>query len=781
MDEEIETEINIERLGQVNLPYNINFNTYYVDYLKLNKDFIPKILGSDYNLDLFKTQLGELNDKVDEMIGAFSGISNINMKMEFSDEEGGESEQVGESGQGGESGQDTNQILKNFRIHLFPIKEIEDVNKKIISTCVFFPNSFSFDCKTYNYLTGLIKSVEKFKERMNSSGEKWIYRIYYDMMIDQIAVLQKNVFKSHLSYYFRTKKINKQFLNTKIDDSFDYNLNIFVKLGNLYKDYLYHIAKYYDFVEIVAYDCPMVRYFPNLDDVDEDIGYLDKIKNINETQFQQKFRPYYGHDSTFGSILRFLPLFEENVERVFFVNSSHSISPFLQERLHLWQEKKYCCALPKFYDAEEEIFKHYKPIKNILKKNTKDIGGVIIPQYFIDLGINEDLLKKYLPFNKVNDLPEDADGKMPLVDLPIFEKIFRMFAGATGINVSKMDNKELIKNTFMEYIANSINFEYGVDELILTFIITPDIQLSKEVLLKRKDHTDPDNIMFQDYSNEGIKDTVYQLDTDDCEKITITEIFDYFHKKTGINRPSKSENLFQLIGEFLEITFCYHRLIPKDFKGAGTTCYEDVLINVCNSFDEDRPFFITGIPFEDKQFFIKVISYIALLDPQVESSRKSIMTIKEIKKIKVENLQNETNTKLHKAINLLKDRRLNLYIPIELFYLVCYVCAEEIQTQNKKPKPTNFFPKVNSILDKLFNLYNFQCIDTVTLQDIIKQYNPSFRDELFITKESVRIMNKSNKLLQRFKFSPYTKLPLLGSEEREKILKELKEKVIKIQ
>ena len=98
MDEEIETEVNIERLGQVNLPFNTNLNSYYVDYLKLNKDFMPKILRPDYNLDLFKTQLGELNGKVDDMIREFSGISNINMKMEFSDEETGER---GESEQGG--------------------------------------------------------------------------------------------------------------------------------------------------------------------------------------------------------------------------------------------------------------------------------------------------------------------------------------------------------------------------------------------------------------------------------------------------------------------------------------------------------------------------------------------------------------------------------------------------------------------------------------------------------------------------------------------------------
>ena len=43
---------------------------------------------------------------------------------------------------------------------------------------------------------------------------------------------------------------------------------------------------------------------------------------IMKQDFRDKFRPYIGHPQTFGSMMRFFPLFDDKWIKFFFVNSS---------------------------------------------------------------------------------------------------------------------------------------------------------------------------------------------------------------------------------------------------------------------------------------------------------------------------------------------------------------------------------------------------------------------------------------------------------------------------
>ena len=65
-------------------------------------------------------------------------------------------------------------------INLTPIKIVPGRNKKIISSSIFIPEEPYVSDKTFSYLTGLIKSIEVFSERM---PEDWIYRLYIDELL----------------------------------------------------------------------------------------------------------------------------------------------------------------------------------------------------------------------------------------------------------------------------------------------------------------------------------------------------------------------------------------------------------------------------------------------------------------------------------------------------------------------------------------------------------------------------------------------------------------------
>ena len=264
-------------------------------------------------------------------------------------------------------------------IELEDIKMVDSCNKKVISTSIFIPEDPSVSCKTFGYFTDLIKSVETFS---NTGLDKWVYRIYVDDMFfsgisqkeletavaagdkfgsKDVESLIKSVEKeagdsdssssssspskkkktkkssnivedkdskytyaynkesSEGSMSLETKKtvkvirekLKKQRKTGDINSSNVLRLKKMMKLLNLYLKVIQESkSPRYRNIEIVRFNCDKVK--------------LSK-KNI------------LGHPSTFGSIMRFLPLFDKKVDMFVSVNSRLSVTPLMKHIIDYWE------------------------------------------------------------------------------------------------------------------------------------------------------------------------------------------------------------------------------------------------------------------------------------------------------------------------------------------------------------------------------------------------------------------------------------------------------------
>ena len=268
------------------------------------------------------------------------------------------------------------ETLEEF-IDIKEIKMVDTRNKKVISTSIFIPEDPSVSCKTFGYFTDLIKSVETFS---NTGLEGWVYRIYVDDMffsgisqkelesavsagdkfgskdIEEIVIsIEKekeagdsaslspsktkktkkssNIVEDKDSKYNyaynkessegsmspETKKtvkairdkLKKQRKTGDINSSNVLRLKKMIKLLNLYLKVIQESkSPRYRNIEIVRFNCDKVK--------------LSK-KNI------------LGHPSTFGSIMRFLPLFDKNVDMFVSVNSRLSVTPLMKHIIDYWE------------------------------------------------------------------------------------------------------------------------------------------------------------------------------------------------------------------------------------------------------------------------------------------------------------------------------------------------------------------------------------------------------------------------------------------------------------
>ena len=192
------------------------------------------------------------------------------------------------------------EYLKLIQFENIKIKEGD--GKKVISTNIFIPQVMNITNKHFMYLTGLIKSVETFKEKM---GKGWVYRIYYDKMFNEFEESEgKN--STSLNNVYEIDKNNNTPYNTKVKGTFNANKEIIKKYITITNLYLKKLKEEdtYDFVELISFNCPKLR--------------------------QKK---YLGHPATFGSIMRFFAFFDPKVDLCYCVNSSHALSSYLANHL----------------------------------------------------------------------------------------------------------------------------------------------------------------------------------------------------------------------------------------------------------------------------------------------------------------------------------------------------------------------------------------------------------------------------------------------------------------
>ena len=305
--------------------------------------------------------------------------------------------------------------------------------KNVFSTNVFIPENIeNIDIKTYNYFTGFIKLTETFKHRTDDS---WILIIYIDkMFVDKRTYNNINTGPSINNTEYNTT-IKTRF--TDAGTEFKKKINV---LLSLYKQYIKHIKENpdnYKRIKLISYEC----------------------KHLNNYK-------YLGHTSTFGSIIRFLPLFETNLyEHIVFINISHAISVFFFCEINKWIKDKDTLIMT-IGSKYGELDTYQDNLFNILS------GDNIIEQY--DFDYDEHIYYKFSYNN------------------------YRLLAGLCGIkkqNLQRHDTEQKgpgsyhgkhidrctlftsqmysLVDLFKKYINNIIKinpFYYGCDEIIITDI-----------------------------------------------------------------------------------------------------------------------------------------------------------------------------------------------------------------------------------------------------------------------------------------------------------------------
>jgi hypothetical protein len=317
----------------------------------------------------------------------------------------------------------------------------EDTN--VFSTSVFIPMENTISFKTFFYFSGMIKLIETFKTRIENpplKDTKWMLFIYYDAMLND--------------EYDPTKYNNQQGnnnLNRTVKQNFKQNQVLLLKLHSLYREYISKIKENeggkYDFVKLYSFDCSSIT---------------------------KKANGYMGHPATFGSIVRFLPLFNPLISRVYCINISHAISPNLCYLINYWIETdaimvtagnnsyKYQFDKPNFDESIDILDSIYKPGEKfgITIKNENGFRQYIL-FYPIPAGMFGFYKKSNLLTNANLYFFSEEDNNLEKKQKKINPNV-NLFYRALVKLVETFNDAKIIdtKNIFF----------YGIDETLLSFI-----------------------------------------------------------------------------------------------------------------------------------------------------------------------------------------------------------------------------------------------------------------------------------------------------------------------
>mgnify|MGYP000908371836 CR=1 FL=1 len=409
-------------------------------------------------------------------------------------------------------------------------KMVTKKNKKIVSTSIFLPELPSVNIKTNIYILGMIKTVENFSKNM---GKDWILRVYYDSMFDKgitlkelekvasedmkkselattsksyalvaaakhdikkSVILEKTV-KASKSYANATKRKPKRVLSHQ-SSPYEYEYNKVTATNK--SDKKETIVKNKVFLKKIL---KMVHlYFQHILDSNE-----DRYKNIELISYDcQKASNYpglIGHPATFGSIIRFLPLYDENVSMFFCINSRYPINNLQKFIIEKWEKNNEQKMLIYNYDnhavgkrVDEELNKKaYK-----IKKTTKKINDNYKKDELIFIDFVDSMYKfksklfkskKTKTFQNLetnyNDMligitysGIDGQSRYP----KYFESIAAGFFGYKKECLHHNERCVLFSKLLSYFIESKNEFIYGIDEVLLKIVIAFEIGTGTEHL-----------------------------------------------------------------------------------------------------------------------------------------------------------------------------------------------------------------------------------------------------------------------------------------------------------
>jgi hypothetical protein len=372
-------------------------------------------------------------------------------------------------------------------ITLKELKMSKIKNKKVVSSCIFIPELPRITNKTFNYFTSAIKSIETFHTNLKKK-DRWVYRLYVDdLFFNDIKFYekkQKTKVKTNSSKNKLTKRLNvvnskynsisnneklgvnaNKSYRSKVKKAISKNKDNLKKIQGLMHIYLKDIISSkrdeYSHIEIISFNC-------------------DKIKRTGK---------YPGHSETFGSIMRFFPLFDKNVELFVSVNSSYPINPMMTMLLNDWCRKKDKKILACRYNCTfmDKICKSsfHEPLSEIRQGFTEGNNKLfieVINDIFemkeqickngSKISINESNLDKFEPKHKKGFCGSDSIWNHLISAFPTKYNTFNdsIAAGFFGMKKDSDLFKKRIAN-FIKllrfYILTKNDFSYGIDELLL--------------------------------------------------------------------------------------------------------------------------------------------------------------------------------------------------------------------------------------------------------------------------------------------------------------------------
>ncbi len=322
------------------------------------------------------------------------------------------------------------------------IKTGENIN--VFSTNIFLPLTSNVTHKTFMYLSGMVKLVETFQERIDMflKGQKWMLFIYYDNMFNQEY--------DDLAYEYNN---NNNSANKDIKSKYQKEQKYLKIVHSITRNYIDKIkhnkAGKYNFIKLYSFN------------------YVFEKKNRHN---------YLGHPDTFGSFIRFLPLFDVNVSRFFSINISHAISPNM------------CFLINKWIDSNKILFtngnNNYIYYDEQFKEMYEVIGTVDPPRKKIAIR----MLAGFFGFYK----NPAQNSQQFLLDQQFFIKVIKTLIDYENLNPT-----------------TSTVFSYGIDEVLLGYIFGKNVE---QVLDTNNDNLNNNIEKKNNYFFNIPEDQIYFLD-----------------------------------------------------------------------------------------------------------------------------------------------------------------------------------------------------------------------------------------------------------------------------
>jgi len=289
---------------------------------------------------------------------------------------------------------------------------IETPFNKVFSTNVFLPMEMNISHKTFSYLTGFIKLVETFKlqTRWNEGNPEnnWGLIVFYDKSLSDF------VYSSH----YRTIKSNTP-TNTRIKTNYKKNKDIINKLYEAYRCY----------INIIITDKEKYNFI--------------KLYSYTDNRIILGKKGYSGLPATYGSFIRFIPLYDDTIRKFFCINISHAITFKLMDLIDTWENTSF-----KLASIDHTTYRWLNIIK-LKKKIDNIITDINLPREIIK-GLQSRIPAGLFGFNKDKKTPE-------------YTEIDNFFTN--GIL------SELVKKYNSKDSTNRDIFNYGIDEILLRYVL----------------------------------------------------------------------------------------------------------------------------------------------------------------------------------------------------------------------------------------------------------------------------------------------------------------------